>query len=362
MKYENIKVEKKENSEVEINGDITVIATAEYRVKALKELSETLNVPGFRRGHIPEKTIVERIGEVAVLEEAAELALKDAAPEIIEKNTSDYIGRPNIAITKLVPGNPISFKITISVIPDFTLPDYKKIAKEEMAKKDESPEVTEKEIENVIEEVRKQRAHHAYHLAEKDKQKTNAETSDNQHKHDDKELEKHMPEFNDEFVKSLGNFTDVADFKAKAKENMTEEKKHRIIEKKRGALLERLVADTTVAIPDVLVENEIARMYAQFEGDITNMGMKVEDYLKHIKKTPDDIRKEWLPDATKRAKLNLILEKIAKEENIVADQEAVEHETKHLLEIHKGIDPLRTKLYVEHILTIEKAIKFLEEK
>ncbi|MBX4198164.1 hypothetical protein KW782_02395 [Candidatus Parcubacteria bacterium] len=200
-----------------------------------KRPHSNVTIPGFRKGHIPEKVLVDRVGEVAILEEAAELALKDVAPEIIEKNVPNYIGRPRINITKLAPGNPLEFKLTIDVMPEVKLPDYKKIAEAEMSKKEDKVEVTEKDINDVIEEIRKQRAHHAYHLAHKD---------DTEHKHSDEDIDKHKPEFNDEFVKTVGNFTSVEDFKTKARENLIQEKQNKVLEKRRNELLEKLVAET----------------------------------------------------------------------------------------------------------------------
>jgi FKBP-type peptidyl-prolyl cis-trans isomerase (trigger factor) len=349
-KYTNINVEKKENSEIEITGEVTVEAAKKYRTKAVKEISETITIPGFRKGHVPEKILVEKVGEPYILEEAAELALQDITPEIIEANAPTYVGRPNIQITKLAPKNPIGFKIIVAILPEFTLPDFKKIAKSAMSEKDEPTEVTDEELNKVIDEVRKQRAHHAFHQA----------NTDVGHDHSEEDVAAHMPEFNDEFVKSLGAFESVVDFKNKARENMQKEKEHKNIEKRRGKLLEGLVEKTDIKLPQAIVDDELNRMFSQFESDITGMGLKVEDYLKHIKKTPEDLRKDWTPDAEKRAKLNLILGQIAKEEKITADKEAVEVEVKNLMERFKDVDPLRIQAYVEHTLTIEKVIQFLE--
>ncbi len=357
MNYENIKTTKTDKSEIEITGEITVAALALFRKKALKDLGETIKVDGFRAGHIPEKVIVDKVGETYILEESAELALKDIAPELIEKHAPAYIGRPQIALTKLAPGNPVGFKIVVAVMPEIKLPDYKKIAKAEMAKKEEKVEVTDKEVDDVIEQVRKQRAHHAFHASKSEA----SAASGMDHNHSEEEMAKHMPEITDEFVKTIGDFKDVADFRAKAKENLTKEKEHRALEKKRGTMLEKLIAETPFVVPEPLIEGELGRMFAQFEGDIANIGLKVDDYLKHIKKTPDDLRKEWLPDAEKRAKLNVILEEIARKENLKADKEMVDVEVKNLTEHHKDIDPLRAQAYVEHVLMIEKSIKFLEE-
>ncbi len=352
MKYTNIKSSKNENSEVEITGEIPVDALTEYRKKALKEIGNSINIPGFRKGHIPEKVLVEKVGEVYVLEEATELALKDIAPEIIEKNAPDFIGRPHIQLLKVAPDNPVEFKIKIAVLPEIKLPEYKKIAAKEMAEKEEKLEVLDKEVDEVIEEVRKQRAHQKFH----------EENKDAGHNHGEEDTAKHMPEFNDEFVKSLGAFTSVDDFKTKAKDNLLKEKEYRAKEKKRIKILEKLIDETPIKLPTVLVDNEINRMFAQFEGDISSMGLKVEDYLKHIKKTPDDLRKEWLPDAEKRAKLNLILDKIALEEKIVADKETLEHETKHLMAQYKDADPVAVNAYLTTTLTREKVIQMLEKK
>ncbi len=255
----------------------------------MKTIGEQVEVAGFRKGHIPEKVIVERYGEVFVLEEAAEIALKDIAPEIIEKNAPTYIGRPQIGITKLAPGNPIEFKIAISVTPEVKLPDYKKIAKEtavelKKADKKENHEVSEKEINDVIEEVRKQQAHKQYHLNSKDV---------NDHSHNNEEIDKLRPEFTDEFVKTLGGFDSVADFKAKAKDNILKEKENKIKDKSRSALLEKLVAETNVVIPQPLIDIELNKMFAQFENDVQSMGLKIDDYLKHVNKKPEDLAKEW---------------------------------------------------------------------
>lgn len=103
-------------------------------------------------------------------------------------------------------------------------------------------------------------------------------------------------------------------------------------------------------------------MFAQFEGDVQQVGLKIDDYLKHIKKTPEDLRKDWQPDAEKRAKLNLILGEIAKQEKIIADKEAVDREVEFLTKNYKDVDPLRARLYTEHMMTMEKTVKFLEEQ
>ena len=96
------------------------------------------------------------------------------------------------------------------------------------------------------------------------------------------------------------------------------------------------------------------------ESDITQMGLKFEDYLKHLNKTKEDLKKEFHKDAEKKAKLGLILHKISEVEKITADPEQVKSEVAHILEHYKETDPTRARLHAENVLTNEKVFQFLE--
>ena len=98
------------------------------------------------------------------------------------------------------------------------------------------------------------------------------------------------------------------------------------------------------------------------ESDITQMGLKFEDYLKHLNKTKEDLRKEFRTDALKKAKLGLTLNEIAKIEKIVAKEEEVAKEVANILEHYKDADPERAKLHAENVLTNEKVFQFLESQ
>jgi len=90
------------------------------------------------------------------------------------------------------------------------------------------------------------------------------------------------------------------------------------------------------------------------------MGLKFEDYLKHLNKAREGLRKDFHKDAEKKAKLALILNEIAKAENITADAEQVEKEVKEILDRYKEADPERARIHAENILTNEKIFQFLE--
>ncbi|MDO8510365.1 MAG: trigger factor, partial [bacterium] len=336
------------NSEVEIEGELTPESVEVARKKALKNLGDRLEIPGFRKGHIPEHIIVGKIGEMGILEEAAEIALAEAYYHILHDNRIDAIGKPQVTVTKLAKDNPLGFKIQTAVMPTVGLPEYKALAKKVMSKKEEPSEVTEKEVDDVITEIRKRQ-----------KQASPSAKEVGQPKEAGTEKEE-VPVITDELAKTLGDFKDLADLKSKIKENLAKEKGQRAKEKQRLALIEELVGQSKIDLPAVLVEAELHKMTARFRDDIEQLGLKFEDYLKSIKKTGDEIRKEWRDDATKRAKLQLILNKIAKEEKIVPPQERVEEEVKHVLSHYKDADPERARIYIESVLSNEKVFELLE--
>jgi trigger factor len=128
------------------------------------------------------------------------------------------------------------------------------------------------------------------------------------------------------------------------------------------AIIEKVVADTKVEVPEILIASEIQKMMYKLEADITNMGFKMEDYLKQINKTPEDISVEWRPDAEKRAKLELIIHNISVAENLKPTDEEVEKEADMITKMYKDADPVRARAYVEQILTNEKVFAFLSSQ
>lgn len=340
---QNLKVTKLPNSEVELTGAVLPEELKSFRVKAIKYFTENMKLDGFRQGKVPESVVISKIGEVAILEESAELFFREMIPALLVEEKINSLGRPELIVTKLVPENPVEFKIKIAVLPEFTLPDYKKISEKIVSKKTEEPEVTNKEIEDTIRNIRISR-------------------SDKKSEKDEKQIkDEDLPIFDDAFVKTLGDFKNTEDFKAKIKENLLEEKKHRAMEKKRIEISDALVKDSDIALPEILIENELEKMWSQFEYNILRMGIKIEDYVNHTKKDKEALKKEWRADAEKNAKLELILFKIAEAEKIVPDEQAVSDELVHILEHYKDADPERARAYIERTHTNQAVFSFLEK-
>ncbi len=354
-----INIKKLPKSEIEIEGELDVDLFETYFTPALKKIGGNLEIDGFRKGKIPENVLLSKIPESNILEEMAQLALNEYYPKIIageldsEKiDALDVIGRPEISITKLARKNPLGFKIKTAVLPVIKLPDYKSLAKKiisTITDKDKDTTVTDEDLNNTIEDIRKSRAPKI--------PLPNLPL----HKGEEKEgVKDELPEFNDEFVKGLGPFTDVEDFKNKLKENIKIEKENTRKEKTRLKIIEEIIDKAELEVPEILINLELDKILYKMESDITQMGLKFEDYLKHLSKTKENLRGEFKKDGEKKAKLALILNEIAKVEKIIADEEAVAKEVANILEHYKDADPTRARMHAENVLTNEKIFSFLE--
>lgn len=339
-----MKITKNDNATVTFEGELPAEHLEKHRSASIKHLGSNIKIDGFREGHVPEAMVVERIGEYALLQEMAQRALSEHYPLLVVEHKIDAIGRPDVEITKLATGNPLGFKITTAILPTVELPDYVKLAKEASASVAKEPEVVgEEEIDKVISEL----------LKEKRKADASEET----------------PVMTDELAKTFGPFETVAALRAKIREGMEADKKRQHGEKKRLAIMESIMNATTIVIPDILIDAELNKLMAQMLQDIERMGMKHEDYLKAIGKTDEELRKEFRPDAEKRAKSQMILNAIASKENIKPDQKELEHEVEHLLSHHmpKGAtigerERESATIYVETIMINQKVLEFLEKQ
>lgn len=326
-----------------------------YHSKGLDLVKNNVEIDGFRKGNASEEAIVKKYGDMVILEEMANLALRDAYIKAIDEHKIVPVTDPKVTITKLAKGNPLELTMVVPVMPEVKLPAYKKIAKEARGE-DEKIEVTDKDIQDVLEELRKGRAtehEHAHH---------DHDHEGHDHSHDHAHENATLPELNDDFAKSFGeNFKNLEDLKLKVGENLKLEKEQKAREKRRAAIMEKLVAETTIDMPEAIIEGELNSMLAQMKADITRFGGTWEEYLTHSKKTEDEIKSDWRKDAEKRAMSQLILHKIAEAEKLTATDEEIEVELVRLLATMQDADENRAKSYLYQALSNEKVLKFLEE-
>src|SRR3989338_1810967 len=137
------------------------------------------------------------------------------------------------------------------------------------------------------------------------------------------------------------------------------EKENQAKEKTRLKIIEKIIEESLIDIPEILIEIELDKILYRMESDITQMGLKFEDYLKHLNKTKEDLRKDFRKDGEAKVKLALVLNEISKVEKIVADEENIAKEVAHILEHYKDADTERARMHAENVLTNEKIFRFL---
>lgn len=349
LKSKNISVNHTNDAEVEITAEIPAEEMSKQYQRALEELQKETEIDGFRKGKAPLETVEKNIGQGALLQRASEAALKEEYPMILKEHKIEPLGQPEVTITKIAPESDLGFRIKTAVMPKVDLPDYKNIAKETIKKNPvtEDPKVTDEELKETIFNIR------ATHLLEEKRQKGEEVPSPESLKEED------LPEMTDEFVASLGEFSNVEDFREKIKEHLIRQKKSKEQEKQWSAIIDAIIERSSITLPSVLIESELDKMTAQLKDDVERAGLEFSDYLSKVQKTEEEIREEWKDNAKKRAQTQLILNAIASKEEIKPNPEIVESQTQNLLQQYKEAQPENVRTFVETQLTNEKTLSFL---
>ncbi len=338
-----VKIKKLPKSQIELTVSIPAHEFDATRGEAIRAIGKDIELPGFRKGHVPEKILSAKIGEGAILEEMAEIAISRAYPAILQEQHIDALGRPEVRITKIASGNPLECTITTALFPEMTLADYKKIAAKENSKKIDETTVSDEEVTKTITQIQRMRA-------KNEAQQSGGEFNDTEP----------LPPLDEAYVKTLGDFTSVEDFTAKLRTNIEKEKTREAKDKKRVAIMEAIIANTALELPDIIIDQELLRMENEFAQEVARMGMDFTAYLKAVQKTKEDMHKDWRPDAEKRAKVQLITSRIAELEHIEPEKEALEQELKALRAQYPDANEDRARSYLTMLLANEAVFQFLE--
>lgn len=169
--------------------------------------------------------------------------------------------------------------------------------------------------------------------------------------------ERVMPKIDDEFAKSLGDkFKTLKELKENVKEGMVKEKEKANEEEKNKKYLDSIIDELKIELPEKLVKVELERMIGEFSQQISMQGMNFDDYLKAMKKTREDLEKDWKADAEKRVKSAMILEELAKELEIEIPSEEIEEEMNKTLAMYKGVKDLDKNIDMQQLYAITQGV------
>ena len=380
MKYEKKELGK---SKIELTITVEVPDYKKNMEQAAVRLSERAAIHGFRPGKAPYNMVKEQLGEIRILEEAMQSIVEHAFYQIVRDEKLETIGMPQISLQKFAPGNDLVFKAEIALLPKVTLPDLATIKVE---KKEVS--VSEEQKNEVLENLRKMQRkevvkdgestkedklvielnmfidkvaveggfakNHQVYLSEPHYIPGLAEKLVGLKKGDEKEFslkfpkehyQKHLagkevdfkikvnevfgleyPELDDEFAKSLGQQS-LQKLSELLTANVLKEEERKEEQRVEIAILDQIIEKSTFdEIPDVLIDAEKNKMFYELKNSLEEQGVSIEQYLKDLKKTQEEIYKDFAEQATKRSKAALVSRSLAKENNIKVEPKELEAE------------------------------------
>ena len=417
---------KLEKSQIELT---ITIAPADYQKdleQAAVRLSERAAIKGFRPGKAPYDMVKQQLGEIKIMEEALEHIVQHAFVEAMKTEKLETIGAPKISIEKMAPGNDLVFKAVVALIPKVKLADLEKI---KIKKEVKTP--GDKEVSEVMENLRKMQPKEVLKNGTADKvdkivvdmdmfiDKVAVEGGaakgyqiylNEPHyipgmaeqllclkKDDAKEFnlpfpkdhyQKHLagknvdfkvkvkdvftveyPEVNDEFAKTLGQKS-LEKLKELLLANLTREAQSKEEQRLEIAILDQMIEESEFdAIPDVLIDSEKRKMFHELKHDLDHRGISMDEYLKDLKKTEEQIFADFETGAQKRAKTALISREVAIKNDIKVEKKDLDEEVELIKKTYAGDKQVEENLKRPEVLdtiaaTIQnrKVIKWLKEK
>ena len=334
-----IKINSLPKSKIELVVVFSVEDLLPFKDKSLEELGKSLKIDGFRMGKAPLDLVEKHFPAFEIYEKMTIFAIEKHYPEIIQKNKIEAIGPPQITITKIIPNSAVEFKSEVAILPKIILPDYKAIAENKQKDKKEIF-IKDEEIDEALKWLRQSR----------------------------QEKEKDLPELNDDFAKSLGKFENLNDLKQGIKDGLIIEKTEKEKERWRLDLIDEITSQSKGEIPDILTQAEMEKMLDELKINLDKIHLPLPDYLSQIKKTEEELKKDFEPLAEKRVKIALILKGIAEQEKItVAEEEIAEKANRILLQLPdpalaQKINHDDLKAFALGLIKNEKGFELLEKR
>lgn len=326
----------------EVLGVLSVSCVEVEVEHAAKELSKDKEVKGFRKGEVPSNVLSSIIGEAPIWERAARHAIQKIYHSIIKTHSIEPIGSPSLSFIKIAPKNEVEFRFEFTTLPQFDLPDYKEIAKGGGGV--ETAKLEENDLSVALRSIQEG-------LYRRD----NPNTTD---------IPKNiiLPAITDEVVQKLSDkYKTVDEFKEGVKETIVKEKQSKLQTDRREKIAQQLIDKTKFELPKIFIDTEVEGHIQQLKADAERFKTSFEKYLEHIKKTEDEFRQSLRVDAEKRARLQLILNSIAKKEEVKIDENILNEETKRFHEKYKQENIEHIKVHINTIMVNEKVFQLLEQ-
>ena len=422
----NVQVENLEKN----MAKLTVEVPAEELEKALQAAymkeKNKISVPGFRKGKVPRQMIEKMYGAAIFYEEAANILIQDNYAQAMEESGADIVSRPVIDVVQIESGKPFIFTAEVAVRPEVKLGKYKGV---QVTKVDTT--VTDEEVDNAVEAERQKNArmvtvtdraaangdtavidyegsvdgvpfeggkaeNHSLELGSHSFIDTFEDQIVGHNAGDEFDVNvtfpteyhaaelagkpavfkvklheikvKELPELNDEFAQDVSEFDTLAEYKADVRKHLEVEKENEAKRTKEDEAITKIIEKSEMEIPEAMIETQCENMVNDFAQRIAQSGLTMEQYMQFSGMTLDKLKEQVRPEAETRIKSSLVLEQIAKDENIEISDEEVDAEIERMAAQY-GMEADKLKEYMgesektsmKRDLAVTKAVDLIME-
>ncbi len=420
----SLQVEKLEKNMAKLTVEVPAEEFEKALTAAYNKNKGRFNIPGFRKGKAPRAMVEKMYGAGVLYEDAVNEALDATYGDAVEESGLDIVSRPEISVVQVEKGQNLIYTATVAVKPEVTLGEYKGI---EVTKA--TAEVTEEDIEAELKRVQEQNSRlvTVEDRAVEDGDQTVIDfegfvdgkpfdggkgedypltigshsfidtfeeqligknigeacevnvTFPNEYHSTElagkpamfkvtvKEVKrKELPELNDEFAGEVSEYDTLEEYKNDIKEKVAERKQKAAATENEDHVVEKVVENAAMDIPEPMIASQVNNMVDDYARRMQSQGLSLDQYMKFTGMTIETLREQMKPQALKRIQTRLVLEAVAKAENIVVSDEAVEKEIATMAESYK-MEVSQIKEYLgengiaqmKEDLAVQEAVDFL---
>ena len=393
--------ENGDNQQVVLTIEVPVEDWSKAINEAVKRIANHVNIPGFRRGKAPRRIVEQHVGKEAVLDEAYEKVGPKYFNEALKEENLDMATYPAFERVTVEEGKPLVFKAVVTPKPEVKLGEYKGLVIEKKV-----DEVTDKEVDEHIDKMRERHAELVPAAADAEAKSGDMVTLDFKGFVDGEAFEggegkdyplqigsnsfipgfedqlvgakvgeekevnvtfpeeyhakdlagkpavfkctirsikhKELPEIDDEFAKASSKFQTLDELKADLRKNLEKNEERKADDAQKEKALETATNNTTVDVPPIMIDNEVTRMIREMEMRLAQQGMKLEQYLQFAGTDIAKLRETYRETAEKNVRTGLMLEEVAKAENIKVEGKDLDQEVS-LMAAAYGATPKQVK-------------------
>ena len=399
----SLQVEKLEKNMAKLTVEVPAEQFVEAIGHAYKKNKNRFNVPGFRKGKVPQAMIEKMYGSEVFYEDAANEVIGQTYGDAAKESGLDIVSRPSIDLVQIEKGKNFIYTAEVAVKPEVTLGQYKGVEVEKA-----NAEVTDEDVEKELKRAQEQNSRLVTvddrPVADGDQvvidfdgyvdgkrfdggksedypltigSHTFIDTFEDQligknlgeecevnvtfpaeyhaaelagkpavFKVKIKEIKyKELPELNDEFAGEVSEFETLDEYKADSRKKLTESKEKQAATENENRVVEAVVKNATMEIPEAMIDSQLDNMVSEYARNMQNHGISLEQYMQYTGMTIDKLKEQMRPQAVKRIETRLVLEAVVKAENIQVTDEKVDEEIGKMAAAYK-MEPEKLKGYM----------------